>query len=196
MLLVWSKPFCLFLTALLATAYKSLWRWPFYFVALLFIKDTSEKRQAADAFLADIVTAFDKLDTSDKLAAILCEANHLIKLPYLVPDPVSVKPDSQTNTLNSLADKFNIFPPWHPLHLISLTSLALPLTRLLVILRSSLTNFLHLLLHFLLLLKKYVKFLTFLIQLESFRPTPTVSARLFWSLQQHHPLWSPGAPST
>ena len=57
----------------------------FYFVALLFIWRTSEMRQAADAFLADIVTAFDKLDTSDKLPAILCEANDLIKLPYLVP---------------------------------------------------------------------------------------------------------------
>ena len=98
----------------LATAYKSLWdncEDDLSLCGLTFHqRRTSEKRQAADAFLADILTAFDKLDTSDKLPAIICEANDLIKLPCLVSDPISVKLDSQTNTLNSLADKIQHLP--------------------------------------------------------------------------------------
>ena len=76
----------------LAAAYKSLWD-----ICCVDLKDcgltfhqrrTSEKRPAADAFLTDIITAFDKLDTADKLPAIFCEANELIRLPSLVIDTV------------------------------------------------------------------------------------------------------------
>lgn len=98
----------------LATAYKSLWdncEADLLLCGYTFHqRRTSEKRQAADAFLADSVVAFDKLDTLDKLPAILCEANDLIKLPCLVPDPISVKLDSQTSTLNSLVDKIQHLP--------------------------------------------------------------------------------------
>ena len=48
------------------------------------------KQPAADAFLTDIITAFDKLDTADKLPAIFWEANELIRLLNIVPDPVSL----------------------------------------------------------------------------------------------------------
>ena len=103
----------------LATAYKSLWdncEDDLSLCGLTFHqrRTTCEKRQAANAFLADIITAFDKLDTSDKLPAILCEANDLIKLPCLAPDPISVKLDSQINTLNSLADKIQRLPSLTP----------------------------------------------------------------------------------
>ena len=104
----------------LATAYKSLWdnyEDNLSFCGLTFYqRRTCEKRQAADTFLADIIIAFDKLDTSDKLLAILCEANNLIKLPCLAPDPISVKLaiDSQTNTLNYLADKIQRLPSLTP----------------------------------------------------------------------------------
>lgn len=71
---------------------------------------SSDKRPVVDALLDDILVAFDKLDTAGKLPAVYCEANELIRLPSLVIDPISVKLDSHTVTLNSLAGKVDNLP--------------------------------------------------------------------------------------
>ena len=44
---------------------------------------TTDKRDAFEATLSDILTAFSKLDDDDKLPPIYCEALHLINLPCL-----------------------------------------------------------------------------------------------------------------
>ena len=60
--------------------------------------------------LADIVAAFDKLDSVEKIPAVYCEATDLIKLPSLAPDPVSKKLDENTTALQSLAHKVEELP--------------------------------------------------------------------------------------
>ena len=70
----------------------------------------SDKRQVADVLLADIVTAFDRLDNHNKIPAIFCEAADLIKLPSLTLDPVSKKIHDNTTTLQSLALKIDDIP--------------------------------------------------------------------------------------
>ena len=71
---------------------------------------SSDKRPVVDALLDDILVVFDKLDTVDKLPAIYCEAKELIRLPSLVIDPISVKLDSHTVSLNSLTSKVENLP--------------------------------------------------------------------------------------
>ena len=70
----------------------------------------SDKRQVTDVLLADIVAAFDKLDSVEKIPAIYCEANELIKLPTLKLDPVSEKLDKNTCTIQSLVDSMKELP--------------------------------------------------------------------------------------
>lgn len=67
----------------------------------------SEKREVADALLADILVAFDKLDAVDKLPTIFCEANDL---PSLVLDPVSQRLDNNSSILESLVKKIHDLP--------------------------------------------------------------------------------------
>ena len=65
----------------LATAHKSLWDNcgdDLKQLGLSYhLRRGSEKRQAADMLFTDIITAFDKLDSVEKLPAIFCEANEL-----------------------------------------------------------------------------------------------------------------------
>ena len=70
----------------------------------------SEKREVADALLADILVAFDKLDAVDKLPTIFCEANDLISLPSLVLDPVSQRLDNNSSIIESLVKKIHDLP--------------------------------------------------------------------------------------
>ena len=65
----------------------------------------SEKHKVADILLADILTAFKKLDGADRLPSVYCEAHDLIKLPSLVLDPVSKKLDANSDILESLNSK-------------------------------------------------------------------------------------------
>ena len=70
----------------------------------------SDKRQVSDVLIADIVAAFDKLDSVEKIPAVYCEATDLIKLPSLTLDPVSKKLDENTTALQSLAHKVEELP--------------------------------------------------------------------------------------
>ena len=70
----------------------------------------SDKRQVSDVLLADIVTAFDKLDACDKLPNIYCEAFDLTKIPYLVPDIVSKRVADNTSSLESLTNAVQNLP--------------------------------------------------------------------------------------
>ena len=65
----------------------------------------SEKHKVADILLADILTAFKKLDGADRLPSVYCEAHDLIKLPSLVLDPVSKKLEANSNIIESLNSK-------------------------------------------------------------------------------------------
>ena len=56
--------------------------------------------------LADILVAFD---ADDRLPVIFCEANDLICLPSLVPDPVSQRLDLNSTILESLVKKVQEF---------------------------------------------------------------------------------------
>ena len=55
---------------------------------------TTDKQDAFEATLTDILSAFNKLDEEDKLSSFYCEATHLINLPCLEPDTVSKRLDS------------------------------------------------------------------------------------------------------
>ena len=98
----------------LATAHKCLWDKcgdDLKQLGLSYhLRRGSEKRQAADMHFTDITTAFDKLDSVEKLPAIFCEANELIRLPSLAPDPLSAKLEANTSTLDSLKNKVADLP--------------------------------------------------------------------------------------
>ena len=70
----------------------------------------SDKCQVSDVLLADIVTAFDKLDACDKLPNIYCEAFDLTKIPCLVPDIVSKRVADNTSSLESLTNAVQNLP--------------------------------------------------------------------------------------
>ena len=70
----------------------------------------SDKRQVTDIFVADIVTALDKLDSVEKIPDIYCEATDLIKLPSLNLDPVSKKLVENGTTLQSLVEGVKALP--------------------------------------------------------------------------------------
>ena len=70
----------------------------------------SDKCPVSDVLLADIVAAFDKLDSIERIPSIHCEATDLIKLPSLTLDPVSKKLDENNTTLQSLAPVVEDFP--------------------------------------------------------------------------------------
>ena len=70
----------------------------------------SDKLQVTDVLLADIVAAFDKLDSVEKIPAMYCEANELIKLPSLNLDPVSKKLDENSCIIQSLVDGMSDLP--------------------------------------------------------------------------------------
>ena len=61
----------------------------------------SEKRLLVDALFSDIITAFDKLDSVQKIPPIFCEATDLIKIPSLEVDPVSKRLEENSSSLNS-----------------------------------------------------------------------------------------------
>ena len=105
-----------FAPALLAEAKKMLWDkcdlanlgFP------LTNRRTTEKRSQATADLEDILTAFSKLDESDNIPLIFCEAGDLVKLPPIVTDPVcEIINDNRISLLNlekdikDLTKKFN-----------------------------------------------------------------------------------------
>lgn len=66
---------------------------------------STDKRDAFEAILSDILVAFSKLDEDDKLPPIYCEALHLINLPCLEPDPISKRLDTNSEAITSLAQK-------------------------------------------------------------------------------------------
>ena len=70
----------------------------------------SDKRQVTDVLLADIVAAFDKLDSAERIPAIYCKATDLIQLPILTLDPVSKKLDENNTALQSLAHRVDDLP--------------------------------------------------------------------------------------
>ena len=70
----------------------------------------SDKCQVSDVLLADIVTAFDKLDACDKLPNIYCEAFDLTKIPCLVPDIVPKRVVDNTGSLESLTNAVQNLP--------------------------------------------------------------------------------------
>ena len=70
---------------------------------------TTDKRDAFEATLSDILTAFSKLDDDDKLPPIYCEALHLINLPCLEPDPISKRLDTNNEAIKFLAQKVDTF---------------------------------------------------------------------------------------
>ena len=71
---------------------------------------STDKRDAFEATLTDILSAFNKLDEVDKLPPIYCEATHLISLPCLEPDPISKRLDSNHKAITCLDKKVDNFP--------------------------------------------------------------------------------------
>ena len=99
----------------LARAHKNLWEFckdDLVHLGLSYhARRSSEKRVVDDVLLADILVAIEKLDADDRLPVIFCEANDLICLPSLVPDPVSQRLDLNSTILESLVSrKFKSFP--------------------------------------------------------------------------------------
>ena len=98
----------------LATAHKTLWDHCGDHLKQLglsyHVRRGSEKRQVADMVFTDIITAFDKLDSAEKLPAIFCEATELIRLPCLAPDPVSAKLEGNSSVLDSLTNEVHNLP--------------------------------------------------------------------------------------
>ena len=70
---------------------------------------STDKRDAFDATLTDILSVFNKLDEVDKLPPIYCEATHLISLPCLEPDPISKRLDSNHKAISCLDKKVDNF---------------------------------------------------------------------------------------
>lgn len=70
---------------------------------------STDKRDAFEAILSDILLAFSKLDDDDKLPAIYCEALHLINLPSLELDPISKRLDTNSEAITLLAKKVDAF---------------------------------------------------------------------------------------
>ena len=62
----------------------------------------TDKRDAFDATLADILSAFTLLDEANKLPEMYCEATHLMTLPCLEPDPISKRLDTNHTALTQL----------------------------------------------------------------------------------------------
>ena len=75
---------------------------------------STDKRDAFEVTLADILSAFNKLDEDDKLPFFYCEALHLLNLSCLEPDPISNRLDTNhqavsclVQKVDSLSDPFN-----------------------------------------------------------------------------------------
>ena len=66
---------------------------------------STDKRDAFEATLADILSAFNKLDEDDKLPFFYCEALHLLNLPCLEPDPISKRLDTNNQAISCLVQK-------------------------------------------------------------------------------------------
>ena len=66
---------------------------------------STDKRDAFEATLADILSAFNKLDEDDKLPFLYCEALHLLNLPCLEPDPISKRLDTNNQAISCLVQK-------------------------------------------------------------------------------------------
>ena len=66
---------------------------------------STDKRDAFEATLSDILSAFNKLDEDDKIPSIYCEALHLINLPCLEPDPISKRLDTNHEVISCLVQK-------------------------------------------------------------------------------------------
>ena len=65
---------------------------------------STDKHDAFEAILSDILLAISKLDDDDKLPHIYCEALHLINLPSLEPDPISKRLDKAISLLARKVD--------------------------------------------------------------------------------------------
>ena len=63
----------------------------------------SDRRSQLEANLADLLSAFDILDSSDSLPTICCEATSLLRLPPLSLDPVAEQVESNSQALKSLS---------------------------------------------------------------------------------------------
>ena len=63
----------------------------------------SDRRSQLEANLADLLGAFDILDSSDSLPTICCEATSLLRLPPLSLDPVAEQVESNPQALKSLS---------------------------------------------------------------------------------------------
>ena len=61
----------------------------------------SDRRSQLEAKLADLLGAFDILDSSDSLPTICCEATSLLRLPPPFLDPVAEQVESNSQALKS-----------------------------------------------------------------------------------------------
>ena len=66
---------------------------------------STDKRDAFEATLVDILSVFNKLDEADSIPPIFCEASQLIKIPSLEPDPVSKRLDTNYKAITGLVEK-------------------------------------------------------------------------------------------
>ena len=66
---------------------------------------STDKRDAFEVTLVDILSVFDKLDEADSIPPIFCEASQLIKIPSLEPDPVSKRLDTNYKAITGLVEK-------------------------------------------------------------------------------------------
>ena len=98
---------CLFDVSSLIEAHKLLWDCSGDMLKQLtyHLRFSTDKHDAFEATLADILSAFNKLDEIDKLPSFYCEALHLINLPCLEPDPISKRLDTNHEALSCLVQK-------------------------------------------------------------------------------------------
>ena len=66
---------------------------------------STDKHDAFEATLVDILSVIDKLDEADSIPPIFCEASQLIKISSLEPDPVSKRLDTNYKAITGLVEK-------------------------------------------------------------------------------------------
>ena len=75
----------------------------------LFIQDRALRNTDSDILIADLLVAFDKLDSIEKIPTIYCEGQDLLKLPSLEVDCISQRLRMQGGPIQFSQHSFSSF---------------------------------------------------------------------------------------